>query len=52
VDMSEEKELDFIAAWGMQELYVLLVISYVVIYGYWFATCVPVVWFEMMSIFI
>jgi hypothetical protein len=48
MDMGEEKELGLIAAWGFQELYVfLLVIFYVVIYGYWFATCVRLVWFEM-----
>jgi hypothetical protein len=56
VDMGEAKELGLIVVWGFQELYVFvgdfLKIFYVVIYGYWFATCVPVVWFEWMSIFI
>jgi hypothetical protein len=48
VDMGEEKELDFIAAWRLQELCIfLLMIFYVVIYGYWLATCFPLVWFEM-----
>jgi hypothetical protein len=53
MDMGDEKELGLIAAWGFQELYDFVGDFYVVIYGYWFATCVSL-WFGLksMSIFI